>query len=89
VDALIGFWSHALAAALFAALMIWRAVDAARDPSQRLVAGAFALTACWAWLGAVAPGDVLFGFAESARNLLWVSLLYSIAVSTGKERQHG
>jgi len=89
VDALIGFWSHALAAALFAALMIWRAVDAARDPSQRLVAGAFALTACWAWLGAVAPGDVLFGFAESARNLLWVSLLYSIAVSTGEERQHG
>ena len=89
MDALIGFWSHALVAALFAALMIWRALDAARDPSQRLVAGAFALTACWAWLGAVAPGDALFGFAESARNLLWVSLLYSIAVSTGEERQHG
>ena len=89
MDALIGFWSHALAAALFAALMIWRAVDAARDPSQRLLAGAFALTACWAWLGAVAPSDPLFGFAESARNLLWISLLYSIAVSTGEERQHG
>ena len=32
VDALISFWSHALAAALFAALMLWRLGDAARQP---------------------------------------------------------
>jgi putative PEP-CTERM system histidine kinase len=89
VDALTGFWSHALAAALFAALMIWRVADAARDPSQRLLASAFALTACWAWLGAVAPGEPVFGFAESARNLVWVSLLYSLSTSNREEREHG
>jgi putative PEP-CTERM system histidine kinase len=89
MDALIGFWSHALAAAVFAALMIWRVADAARDPSQRLLASAFALTACWAWLGAVAPGEAIFGFAESARNLIWVSLLYSLSPASREEREHG
>jgi len=43
---------------------------------------------CWAWIGAVAPTDALFGFAESARNLVWISLLYSLS-SASKERQHG
>ncbi len=88
MDALISFWSHALAAALFAALMIWRLGEAARQPGQRLLAGAFALTACWAWLGAVVPDERIFAFAESARNLLWVSLLYSLS-SADDERQHG
>jgi putative PEP-CTERM system histidine kinase len=88
VDALILFWSHALAAACFAALMIWRLGDIARQPTQRLIAGGFALTACWAWLAAVAPGEPVAGFAESARNLLWVSLLYSVS-SAGEDRQHG
>src|SRR5438874_9088056 len=88
MDALIGFWSHALAAALFAALMLWRLGAAARQPAQRLLAGAFALTACWAWLAAVTPAGPVLGFAESARNLLWVSLLYSLSAA-GEERQHG
>ena len=88
MTALIAFWSHALAAACFAALMIWRLKEIARAPSQRLIVGSFALTACWAWLAAVAPGAAVVGFAESARNLLWVSLLYSLSV-TGEDRQHG
>jgi putative PEP-CTERM system histidine kinase len=88
MDALITFWSHALAAACFAALMIWRLGDAARRPEQRLLAGAFAITACWAWIGAVAPTDALFGFAESARNLVWISLLYSLSAAS-EEREHG
>ena len=88
MNALIGFWSHALAAFLFAALMIWRLRDAARQPGQRLLAGAFGLTACWAWLAAVAPTDAVLTFAESARNLLWVSLLYSLSTAS-EERQHG
>ena len=69
--------------------MIWRLGDAARHPSQRLLAAAFALTACWAWLGAVVPDEPVFGFAESARNLLWVSLLYSLSAASDEERQHG
>ena len=88
MNALIAFWSHGLAAACFAALMIWRLSEIARAPGQRLIVGSFALTACWAWLAAVAPGTVLAGFAESARNLLWVSLLYSLSMS-GEDRQHG
>jgi hypothetical protein len=72
VDALIAFWSHALAAALFAALTIWRLGYAARQPGQRLLAGALAVTACSAWLTAVTPGDAIVGYAESARNLLWI-----------------
>jgi putative PEP-CTERM system histidine kinase len=88
VDALIAFWSHALAAALFTALMIWRLGNAVRQPAQRLLAGAFALTACWAWLTAVAHGEPIVGYAESARNLLWISLLYSLS-SASEDRQHG
>src|SRR4051812_18721360 len=69
--------------------MIWRLGEAARNPAQRLLAGAFALTACWSWLAAVVPGEPVLAFAESARNLLWVSLLYSLSAASGDERQHG
>jgi len=89
MHALINFWSHALAAGCFAALMIWRLGEAARQPSQRLLAAAFAMTACWAWLAAVAPDATLLGFAESARNLLWVSLLYGLSAADRDEREHG
>src|ERR1700746_254270 len=88
MDALIGFWSHALAAAFFAALTLGRLGDAARHPAQRLITGALAMTACWAWLGAVTPGDPILGYAESARNLLWISLLYSLSAAS-EEREHG
>jgi putative PEP-CTERM system histidine kinase len=88
MHALIAFWSHGLAAALFAALTLWRLKDAARNPAQRLLAGAFAVTGCWAWLAAVTPGDTIVGYAESARNLLWISLLYSLSAASD-EREHG
>ena len=88
MHSLIAFWSHALAAALFAALTLWRIRDAARNPLQRFLAGAFAVTACWAWLVAVGAGDPVVGYAESARNLLWISLLYSLSAA-GDEREHG
>ena len=88
MDALIGFWSHALAAAFFAALTLSRLGDAARHPAQRLITGALAMTACWAWLAAVIPGDPILGYAESARNLLWISLLYSLSAAS-EEREHG
>ncbi|HZU51424.1 MAG TPA: XrtA/PEP-CTERM system histidine kinase PrsK, partial [Sphingomicrobium sp.] len=81
--------SHALAAACFAALVIWRIGDAARQPGQRLLAASFALTACWAWLSGVAPAGAVAGLAESARNLLWVSLLYSVSSASAEDRQHG
>ena len=88
MDALISFWSHALAAASFAALMIWRLGEAARQPGRRLLAASFALTACWAWLAAVVPEAPVLTFAESARNLVWISLLYSLSAAD-EEREHG
>ena len=88
MNTLVAFWSHALAATFFAALMIWRLGEATRQPGQRLLLASFALTACWAWLCAVTPGDPLVGFAESARNLVWIGLLYSLSPAS-EERQHG
>ena len=88
MNSLVTFWSHALAAACFVTLMLWRLGDAARQPEQRLIAASFALTACWAWLAATMPGGAVAAFAESARNLLWISLLYSLSVAE-EDQQHG
>ena len=88
MGALITFWSHALAAMLFASLLLWRLGDMSRQPGQRLLLAAFAVTASWAWLEAITPEDPLVGFAESARNLVWIGLLYSLA-AVRDERQHG
>ena len=88
MQGLIAFWSHALAAAVFVGLLIWRLGAGARDPGQRLLLAGFAVTACWAWLSAISPGEPLTRYAETARNLVWVGLLYSLA-ARGAERQHG
>jgi putative PEP-CTERM system histidine kinase len=88
MHALIAFWSHALAATMFVALLIWRLGEASRQPGHRVLLAAFGLTACWAWLAAVAPGGPLVGYAETARNLIWIALLYSLSAASG-ERQHG
>jgi putative PEP-CTERM system histidine kinase len=88
MDGLIAFWSHALAAILFVALLIWRLGEASVRPAQRLLLASLAMTACWAWLAAVLPNDPLVGFAESARNLIWIGLLYSLSAASD-ERQHG
>jgi len=88
VDGLIVFWSHALAAAAFAALLIWRLGAGAPNAGQRLLLAAFALTGCWAWISGLHAASPLASYAETARNFLWVSLLYTLA-ATGDERQHG
>ena len=49
MQALIAFWSHALCAAAFLGLLIWR-LGAIRQQDQRLLLAGFAVTACWAWL---------------------------------------
>jgi putative PEP-CTERM system histidine kinase len=86
---IISFWSHGLAAAMFASLLIWRLAAGARQPGHRLLLGAFALTACWAWLEAIAPSGILARYAETARNLVWVGLLYSLYASSSDGRQRG
>jgi putative PEP-CTERM system histidine kinase len=87
VEGLIVFWSYALAAATFVALLMWRLGATARQDGHRLLLGAFAMTACWAWLSAIGLGQPLIQFAETARNLMWVSLLYSLSASSGARQQ--
>ncbi len=87
MQALIAFWSHALCAACFLGLLIWR-LGAIRQHDQRLLLAGFAVTACWAWLNAILPGDPLAAYSETARNLVWIGLIYSLS-ATSDERQHG
>ena len=86
MNGLIVFWSHAVAAAAFAALVLWRIGAGDRSRSQQLLLAAFAITACWAWLSGLYAGSPLAAYAETARNLIWVSLLYRLSAS-GDERQ--
>ncbi|HZB70196.1 MAG TPA: PEP-CTERM system histidine kinase PrsK, partial [Sphingomicrobium sp.] len=88
MEGLIAFWSYALAALMFVALLIWRIGAGTRQGGHRLLLAAFAMTACWAWLSALDAGDILVNYAETARNLVWVSLLYILS-ATGDARQHG
>ncbi|MEO7563704.1 MAG: hypothetical protein ABIR63_00800, partial [Sphingomicrobium sp.] len=59
MDALIAFWGQALAAIAFAALLMWRVIEPSRQPGQRLLLAAFAMTCAWAWLSAIDPGGGL------------------------------
>jgi putative PEP-CTERM system histidine kinase len=75
---------------MFGALLVWRLTLTPRHSGSRLLLGAFALTACWAWIAAIAPDTPLAGFAETARNLVWVGLLHSLYTGRdGDQRDHG
>src|SRR5438067_5432711 len=78
--ALISFWSHALAAALFGSLALWQLRIGRFERGQRLLFGSFLASALWAWSAAIAPG--VAALAETARNLLWIALLHALSGST-------
>ena len=60
---LISFWTHGLAAALFTALAFWKL----RGRGDRLLAGALAATAAWAWIVALEGEPTRFApLAEAA-----------------------
>ncbi|MEO7505476.1 MAG: XrtA/PEP-CTERM system histidine kinase PrsK [Sphingomicrobium sp.] len=88
---LITFWTHGLAAMLFAALMLWELRRGRLFDDQKVLLAAFALTGCWAWLTAVAPDSMLAAYAETARNLVWVGVLYRLSDPSGgaDKRQRG
>jgi putative PEP-CTERM system histidine kinase len=89
VEALIAFWTHALAAALFASLTLWELRRGLPESEQRMLLAAFALTAIWAWVTAVAPTTMLAAYSETARNLVWVGVLYRLAGIDSSEEQLG
>lgn len=86
MTALLLFWSHALAACLFATLLVWQLREGVRSDVQRSLLSALLLTTVWAWLTGIAPHSLLAAHAETARNLLWVTLLHALARSG---RDHG
>ena len=89
MEALIAFWTHALAAALFSSLTLWELRRGLGESEQRMLLAAFALTACWAWVTAMAPTTMLAAYSETARNLVWVGVLYRLAGIDGTDEQRG
>ena len=89
MQALIAFWTHALAAALFASLTLWELRRGISESEQRMLLAAFALTGCWAWITALAPTTMLAAYAETARNLVWVGVLHRLAGIDSSEEQRG
>ena len=84
--AIIHFWSHTLAATMFGGLVLWELRRAIRPDGQRLMLAALALTALWAWLAAVEPGGLIALSAETARNLVWISLLNRLPQAEDADR---
>jgi putative PEP-CTERM system histidine kinase len=79
VNALIAFWSYALAACLFASILLWR-LRTRVDQSDRVLLAAYLATALWATSGAIrGPTDPLTMVCGSLRNLAWIMLLYSMS----------
>jgi putative PEP-CTERM system histidine kinase len=89
VEALIAFWTHALAAALFASLTLWELRRGLGESEQRMLLAAFALTGVWAWVTALAPTTMLAAYSETARNLVWVGVLYRLAGIDSSQEQLG
>ena len=78
MQGLIAFWSHALAACLFASVMVWRLRERVEGPERLLIVSYFA-TALWATVAAVrGPADAVTMPFETVRNLLWIMLLHSM-----------
>ena len=79
MNALIAFWSYALAACLFGSILVWRLRERVEGP-DRLLVGALFATAVWATVSAIrGPTDVVTLPAETIRNLSWIMLLHSIS----------
>ena len=89
MEAVIAFWTHALAAALFASLTLWELRRGLGESEQRMLLAAFALTASWAWITALAPTTMLAAYSETARNLAWVTVLYRLAGIDSSDEQRG
>jgi putative PEP-CTERM system histidine kinase len=79
VNALIAFWSYAVAACLFASILLWRLRQRVEGPAGILV-GAYFATAVWASISAMrGPVDLVTVPAETIRNLFWIMLLHAIS----------
>jgi putative PEP-CTERM system histidine kinase len=82
----IGLWSHLLAAALYGALAVWQLRHWNGDHRNRPLVTAFAVLSVWCiFLSMEGPHYVLAQFAESARNLAFLSFMYGIMQGAEEE----
>ncbi|WP_344696682.1 XrtA/PEP-CTERM system histidine kinase PrsK [Sphingomonas rosea] len=90
MDSLLAFWSHALGAVAVSAVLLWQLRGWASGPAQKLLLAGLLTTAAAAWFWAVSPGTMLAAHAETARNLIWVAMLFVLSdnAEDGK-RQRG
>ncbi len=90
MDSLLAFWSHALGAVAMAAVLLWQLRGWVAGPAQKLLLGGLLSTSASAWLSGVQVDTMLAANAETARNLIWVAMLYVLS-STGEKgsRQQG
>ncbi|HZF43836.1 MAG TPA: XrtA/PEP-CTERM system histidine kinase PrsK [Sphingomonadaceae bacterium] len=91
LTALLSFWTHVLAAAMFTALALWRMRDVRGAPGGRLLVAGLAATALWAWSVAVEGAPALIAPPlETTRNLVWLALLGVLMRGDGHgARSHG
>ena len=76
---LIAFWSYALAACLFASVILWRLRSRIEGPARLLIGACFA-TAVWASISAIrGPTDLVTVPTETIRNLSWIVLLHAMS----------
>jgi len=80
MTALILFWSHALAAILYAVLALWQLRHWKQDARNRPLVAAFAVTSLWGMFTALAgPESMAAGLAESGRNFGFLAFMYGLA----------
>jgi putative PEP-CTERM system histidine kinase len=88
MTALIGLWSHALAAILYGALAVWQLRHWNGDPRNRPLVAAFAVMALWAiFIALLEPRHLLAGLAESARNFAFLAFMYGLVRSAAEDQR--
>lgn len=84
--ALIGLWSHLLAAILYGALAVWQLRHWNGDHRNRPLVAAFAVMSLWAiFVSMLGPHHLLSGLAESARNFAFLAFMYGILRSAAED----
>jgi putative PEP-CTERM system histidine kinase len=86
--ALIGLWSHALAAILYGALALWQLRYWGAGARSHRLFGAFAAMAVWGvCVALVGPTSVAAGVAEAGRNFAFLGFMFAIFDEADGDRQ--
>ncbi len=86
MSALVGLWSHALAAVLYGGLALSAYRFARRDKRSIALVGALSLSGAWSLSQALASSTFLPDVAEAGRNLAFLIFMYT-AVGRGAQQR--